>query len=147
MMKLAIGKYVLVRTITKEEAIALANELFGADADRLRADADRLMADAYKIWESGKFRAEGDKLWAEGAMTRAKGTKLWAELAIYYCAYIPDDRAMNFIAADREDGVYSLIWSRKEIWFYDGENCPNLDTVEVVWRKGESLEKLHGFWN
>ena len=122
-MKAAKGKYISVRAITKEEAIELADELFNAKGDKLMAEGDKLCA------KGNKLRAEGNKLMAEG-------DKLCAKLARQYCARIPDWRALNFIAADREDGVYCFVWTRREIWFYDGENCPNPETVEVVWKVG-----------
>ena len=136
-MKAAKGKYISVRAITKEEAIELADELFNAKGDKLMAEGDKLCAKGNKLWAEGdKLRAEGSKLRAEGSKLMAEGDKLCAKLARQYCARIPDWRALNFIAADREDGVYCFVWTRREIWFYDGENCPNPETVEVVWKVG-----------
>jgi cytochrome c556 len=157
-MKPATGKYVLVQAITKERAIILAEELFWGESDKLWAESckliaegkkiqeegDKLQAESNKLWAEGdKFRGEGDKLRAEGnklhaagKIIRAAGDKIRAELAIQYRGFIPDWRAMNFIAADRINGVYCFVWSRKEIWFYNGERCPNPSSVKVVWRKG-----------
>jgi len=47
-----------------------------------------------------------------------------------------ESRAFNLPASDRK-GVYSVILTRKEVWAYDGVNCPNHDTVDVVWRAAE----------
>jgi hypothetical protein len=128
LMKQAIGKYALVRSITEKEAIFITQELLRAEDHKLWAKGAKLRA------EGGKLRAEGSKLWAEGS-------KLWAEIAIQQRGFIPDDRAINFIAADRSDGVYCFVWARKEIWFYDGENCPDPETVEVVWKAPEKEER------
>jgi len=136
-MKQAVGEYAQVRAVNLQTVIALSGELFGDEvdklwdeADKLRDEADKLRAEAYKLW------AEAYKLGAEACKLGAEVDKLWTELAIKYGGYIPDYRAMNFVAADR-DGVYCFVWPRKEIWLYDGETCPDPDTVEVVWRGGD----------
>ena len=123
-MKKAEGKYISVRAITREEAVALAPEIFevGEEVKRLWAERDR-------------FWIEGDRLQAEIHRLQAEIDKLWAELAIKLRGYIPESRAMNFIAADLDEAVYSFVWPHSEIWVYDGEKCPNRDTVEKLeWR-------------
>lgn len=120
-MKPAIDQYDGVSAITKKEAIALADELFGGDA--------------YKLWARGlKHRAEWLKHVSKYLKYRAMAEKLWRKLENQYRGYMPDYRAINFIAADREDGVYSFIWTWNEIWFYDGKNCPDPNTVEVIYK-------------
>ena len=104
-MKEATGRYVKVRAITRRQAKGLAKKL---------------------------FTAEGYKLCAEGYKLHAEGAKLRAELAIKHKGYIPDYRAINFIAKDLQNHVYCFVPKYKEIWVYDGENCPDRATVEKV---------------
>ena len=141
-MKKARGKYVKVRVITEKEAIALARELFRepakaeklwAEGEKLWTESDKLWTESEKLWaEDKKLWAEGEKLWAEGDKLRAEGDKLWADIAIKHSAYIPDRRAINLIASDRENSVYCFVFTRKELWVYDGENCPDPLTVEKI---------------
>lgn len=143
-MKQAVGEYAQVRAVNLQTVIALSGELFGDEvdklwdeADKLRDEVDKLKDEADKLGdEADKLGAEACKLWDEADKLGAEVDKLWTELAIKYGGYIPDYRAMNFVAADR-DGVYCFVWPRKEIWLYDGETCPDPDTVEVVWRGGD----------
>ena len=160
-MKKAEGKYVKVGAITEKGAVALARELFTeaaeanklwAEGEKLRAEANKLWAEGEKLWAEGcklwaegcKLRAEANKLWAEGDKLRAEANKLWAEgeklraeVAIKHSAYIPDWRAINLIAADRDDAVYCFVFNRKELWVYGGENCPDSETVEKIDLGGE----------
>ena len=45
-------------------------------------------------------------------------------------------RAFNLLASDR-DGVYCVVLSRKQVWAYNGEKCPDPDTVEIIWKEKE----------
>jgi hypothetical protein len=101
-----------------------------ARSDELRARSDALWARADALW------ARGNELRARGNALLARGNALWAKIAIKYRAYIPDCRAINFIAADRENGVYCFVFNRKWLCFYDGENCPNMENVEKIELKG-----------
>jgi len=148
-MKPAIDQYDGVSAITKKEAIALADELFGGDAYKLWARGLKHRAEWLKhVSKYLKYRAMAEKLWTVTAKHRAEwlkhvskylkyramAEKLWRKLENQYRGYMPDYRAINFIAADREDGVYSFIWTWNEIWFYDGKNCPDPNTVEVIYK-------------
>ena len=120
-MKEATGKYIKVRAITREEAINLTKEIFnmGAEICKLYAEEDKLYAKGYKLYiKRYKLYAERDKL--------------YAEIAIKYNAYIPDYRAINLIAKDLPNHVYCFVLNKKELWIYNGENCPDKNTVEKV---------------
>ena len=134
-MKKAIGKYIKVETITKEEAIIIAKEIFAdhAERDKLYAEGDKLHAECRKLHAEGdKLHAEGDKLYAEGDKLYAERDKLHAEIAIKHNAFIPDHRGFNLIAKDLPNHVYCFIHTRKEIWIYDGETCPDAETVKKL---------------
>jgi len=104
-----------------------------AEGNKLYAEGDKLYAEGDKLHAEGdKLYAEGDKLYAEGDKLHAEGNKLQVRIVIKYKAYIPDYRAMNLIAKDREDSVYCFVFKRKELWVYNGEDCPNSDTVEKI---------------
>jgi hypothetical protein len=110
-MKSATEHYAEVRAITKEEIDGLIPLVFTP------------------AWKKAR---KTDAVWEEAQAA-------WGSEVKVLSGFIPDRRAINFIAADREDGVYSFVQSttrnRKEVWFYDGECCPDPDTVEVVWRE------------
>ena len=127
-MKLAIGKYTKVKAVTKEEAINLTKEIFNESTEgyKLYAEERKLRAEGRKLY------AEGRKLCAEGDKLHAEGDKLYAELAIKYNAYIPDHRVINLIAKDLPNHVYCFVFNRKELWVYDGENCPDYHKVEKI---------------
>ena len=133
-MKHAIGNYVGVRTITRNEAIILAKELFGNTAiNQLWVKSEQLWVKGNQLWvKGGQLRAKGGQLRAKGGQLFAKSDQLRAELAIKQKAYIPDWRAINFIAADRVNDVYCFVFTRKELWIYDGENCPDSETAEKI---------------
>ena len=135
--KKAVGKYVGVRAINQKQAINLARRLFSAEGDKLHAERAKLYAEGDKFYAEGhKLYTEGAKLYAEGAKLYAEGRKLHADIAIKNKAYIPDAKAINIIAKDRDNSVYCFVFVRKELWIYDGENCPNSETVEKIdWRK------------
>jgi hypothetical protein len=138
-MKEATGKYVGVRAITEAEAITLAQELFGKDSegDELWARGKELRAKYDELWARGDaLWARGNELWARSKELWARSKELRAKIAIKYRAYIPDYRAINLIAADRDDGVYCFVFNRKWLCFYDGENCPNMENVEKIELKG-----------
>jgi len=119
-MKEATGKYVKVRAITKRQSVNLAKKLFSA--------------------EGSKLYAEGNKLRAEGNKLRAEGNKLHADIAIKHKGYIPDWRAINFIAKDLPNHVYCFVWEHKEIWVYNGEDCPNREDVKVEVAMKQQIE-------
>src|SRR3989304_2621607 len=103
-MKQAIGNYEGVRAITREEALAMIPIVFSAERGRVSAEWERFLAE----WQKSVAKLGG---------------------------LSPDWRAVNFIAADRHNGVYSFVVrnrrGRKEIWFYNGDTCPDAKTVEV----------------
>jgi hypothetical protein len=124
-MKERTGKYTDVRAITRNEALALAPVIFGDEIWKL----------AYKLW------VQGHKSWVKWE----QAYELWEQVATKYQGYMPDYRAINFIAADCENAVYCFVRSttrnRNEVWIYDGEHCPDakdiLDQGKVIWVKGK----------
>ena len=115
-----------------DKLYAEGNKLY-AEGDKLYAEGDKLRAEGDKLdAEGNKLYAEGDKLRAEGNKLYAEGEKLRVELAIKYKGYIPDYRAINLIAKDRDNSVYCFVFNHKEVWVYDGENCPDSNTVEKL---------------
>ena len=139
-MKKAEGEYVGVRAITREEAIALAPEIFrvGEEIQKLHDEVRRLWTEGDKLWDAqGWFRTKAAELWAEGNKLNIEASRLWTELAIKLWGYVHSVSTMSFIAADREDLVYSFNCPCKEIQVYDGEGYPDPDRVEKLeWRKG-----------
>lgn len=144
MIKEAVGRYRNVRAITLSQAIDLAKELFDSESTyyQLWLEVKNLLDELDELYdltvafqdkrsrtkeEIRDFNLKIDSLWYEIGEIKAR-------IAAAHQACIPDWRAMNIIAADREDGVYCFVWIRKEVWFYDGEFCPDPDIVEVVWR-------------
>ena len=158
-MKKAEGAYVEVRAITREEAIKMAPEMFEigdeleniqAEAYRLEVEGDRLWDEGNRLWdewdsgkglraESKKLSAEADRLKAEAGRLLAEGRILLANIAIERRGHVLDWQAINLIAADRDDDVYSFVWPDQEIWVYDGdERPPDPDKVEKVkWWKAD----------
>jgi hypothetical protein len=124
-MKSATGYYAGIRAITREEIAELIPLVFTPAWEKARAAREKARK-AYAAWE--KARAAWEKARAA-----------WKNEAKILSGFIPDWWAINFIAADREDGVYCFVQSttrnRKEVWFYDGKHYPDPDTVEVVCRE------------
>jgi len=105
-----------VSEITHEEAVALTATLFNGEIGQKWAEACSKME-------------EGERLLNEA-------NEVLAQIADKQGAYLQDYRALSYIAQDRENGVYCFVFPRKEVWFYDGKNCPAPETVEVVWKEG-----------
>jgi len=67
-----------MKKLTKEQKKALS--FVWKKYLNYRAEGDKLHAEGNKLWAEGnKLHAEGNKLWAEGNKLWAEGNKLWAE--------------------------------------------------------------------
>ena len=108
-MKTQIGKYKGVKAITREEAFTMAKEIFNHPA----------WQEMVRRWH--KRIRENWHPWIEAA-------RKWMYTGWQMGGYVPHFRAVNFIAADLPDAVYSFVY-----WVYDGEYCPNPEQVEVVY--------------
>ena len=104
---------------TEAEAIAAAELVFGSP----EGEAYNQAREAYNQ--------------VREACVQARGT---------CAALIPDSiiilaecRAFNLTASDRE-GVYCIVLTRHEVWWCDGKNCPDPETVEVVWKEEDEHE-------
>jgi len=74
------------------------------------------------------------KAWAKVCEVCDKAMEVCAALIGDTVIIIPNEyRAFNLPARDRK-GVYCIVLTREEVWFYNGVKCPDPGTVEVVWR-------------
>ena len=112
--------------ITEKDAIELAREMFSKASDR-RSKAYDHWSKAYDHWsKASDHRSKAYDHWSKAY---AIFYKILSEKEIRHS--VPDHRAFNVNCADRV-GVYCFVWTRQEVWIYDGERCPDSDTVEKL---------------
>jgi hypothetical protein len=129
-MKQAIGNYENVKPLTRQEAIDLAQVVF-----------------KMPVWiDMIKARQEWSRAcqeWSRACQEWSRAWREWSRVLVGLGGFSPDDwRAVNFIASDLPNHVYSAVYSttrnRNEVWVYDGVNCPNPNAVEVIWYEGNA---------
>ena len=104
-------------SITKQEAIELAREIFPLLSEH--------RSKAYEHYS----RASEHRSKAYSLLY-----KILSKKEIVHA--VPDKRAFNIRCADRKEMVYCFVWTRRELWVYDGECCPTAETVKKIeWEK------------
>ena len=133
----------MYQSANRKTAIKLARKLFSSDefaawvkADAAWDKADAAWDKARAAWvKAGAAWDKADAAWvkARAAWVKADAARVKARGTITTHQTIPvwgESRAFNIKASDRT-GVYCFT-VRCELWYYDGETCPDPDTVEKI---------------